>query len=375
VTLLPRDEQSAPLADGSVIAQSDTSVPPDIDKILDATNRGLLAIPHDSLKTAVDESYQAFGGLGPELSRIVNGGTALAIDSRSHMDSLTTLIDQAGPVLDSQANTAGDIRAWAANLADLSRQVRDNDVAVTGLLTNGAAAADQARSLLDRIRPTLPIILTNLISVGQVALTYRNGVEQLLVLIPHGVSVAQAGEVANLNTKQDYTAGYLDFHLSINAPQPCATGFLPPQQRRTPAAVDAPNRPEGQLYCRVPQDSQLNVRGVRNLPCETVPGKRAPTVKMCESPAEYTPLNDGFSWKGDPNATLSGQGIPEPLAPTPSNAPAPQAVSMPPPLSVAEYDPATGSYVGPDGRVYTQSDLATSAPHDKTWQSMLIPPG
>ncbi len=27
----------------------------------------------------------------------------------------------------------------------------------------------------------------------------------------------------------------------------------------------------------------LNVRGARNIPCETRPGKRAPTVKMCES--------------------------------------------------------------------------------------------
>ena len=66
------------------------------------------------------------------------------------------------------------------------------------------------------------------------------------------------------------------------------------------------------MYCRVPQDSQLQaVRGARNTPCATVPGKRAPTVKMCESGEQYVPLNDGTNWKGDPNATLSGQGIPQ----------------------------------------------------------------
>ena len=55
---------------------------------------------------------------------------------------------------------------------------------------------------------------------------------------------------------------------------------------------------------------RFNVRGARNLPCETVPGKRAPTVKLCESNESYVPLNDGFNWKGgDPNATLSGQAI------------------------------------------------------------------
>ena len=109
------------------------------------------------------------------------------------------------------------------------------------------------------------------------------------------------------------------------------------------------------------------MRGARNIPCETVPGKRAPTVKMCESEEAFVPLNDGFNWKGDPNATLSGQPIPQ-LPPEPAP---PAAV---PPIAVAEYDPATGSYIGPDGRRYTQSDLAQGAPTDKTWQTMLLPP-
>ena len=76
------------------------------------------------------------------------------------------------------------------------------------------------------------------------------------------------------------------------------------------------------------------------------------------------PLNDGFNWKGDPNATLTGQDIPQlgpgdppRAAPAPEQgapAPPPAAPVPPPALAVAEYDPATGSYVGPDGKVYTQ---------------------
>ncbi len=46
-------------------------MPPDINALLDAANTGLKAIPHDNLKTAIDESYTAVGGLGPELSRLV----------------------------------------------------------------------------------------------------------------------------------------------------------------------------------------------------------------------------------------------------------------------------------------------------------------
>jgi phospholipid/cholesterol/gamma-HCH transport system substrate-binding protein len=95
---------------------------------------------------------------------------------------------------------------------------------------------------------------------------------------------------------------------------------------------------------------------------------------MCESDEQYVPLNDGFNWKGDPNATLSGQDIPQ-LPPG-----APPAASGPPapaplPIAAAEYDPATGTYVGPDGHTYTQSDLAQTAPKEKTWQSLIVPPG
>ena len=77
VELLPRNGTSPPLKDGDVIPLTDTSVPPDINSLLDAANRGLQAIPHDNLKTVVDESYTAVGGLGPELSRLVKGGSRI----------------------------------------------------------------------------------------------------------------------------------------------------------------------------------------------------------------------------------------------------------------------------------------------------------
>ncbi|HYR16899.1 MAG TPA: MlaD family protein [Mycobacterium sp.] len=383
VALLPRDGTAAPLKDGDVIALKDTSVPPSVDSLLDDANRGLQAIPHDSLKTAVDESYIAFGGLGPELSRIVKGGSQIAIDAHANLDSLTALIDQSAPVLDTQAETADSIQAWASHLATITGELRDNDAAFAGVIDNGGPAAGEARQLVERLQPTLPVVLANLVTVGKVALDYQPGLEQLIVLLPQGVASAQASVVASLNTKQDYTGSYLDFNLNLNLPPPCTTGFLPAQQRRTPVATDAPNRPAGALYCRVPQDSPFNVRGARNLPCLNRPDKRAPFVWMCESDEQYVPLNDGFNWKGDPNATLSGQDIPQlgpgdpPRAPqqgSPRAAPAPAPPPAAPPLAVAEYDPATGSYVGPDGRVYTQTDLAQNAPDQRTWQDMVIPP-
>lgn len=373
VALLPRNGASVPLRDGDVIARSRTSVPPDISSLLDAANRGVRAIPNHNLKTVIDESYTAFGGMGPELSEMVTGASALATDAKKNLDALTTLIDGAKPLLDSQSDTSDAVQAWAAHLATITGELQTHDGDVAGLIHQGGPAAAEGRRLFDRLNPTLPIILANLVSVGQVAVVYHNDIEQLLVLLPQGIAQLQGIGLANLNTKQDYRGAFLSFKLNLNLPPVCTTGFLPAQQRRVATFVDAPDRPAGDVYCRTPQDAMWNPRGARNIPCETVPGKRAPTVKMCESDQEYVPLNDGNNWKGDPNATLSGQGIPQ----LPPETPQPQAPPPPPApaLAAAEYDPATGTYVGPDGNVYTQADLAQTAPKEHTWQSMLIPPG
>ncbi|MGV0642633.1 MlaD family protein [Mycolicibacterium sp. XJ2546] len=357
VALLPRTGDAPPLRNGDVIALADTSVPPDVNTLLADANAGLQAIPRDNLKTVIDESYTAVGGLGPELSRIVSGSTDLAIEAREHLDPLITLIDQSRPVLDSQTRTSAAINAWAAQVATVTSQLQTHDRTVARVIDDGAEAADAVRQVVDRIKPTLPVMLANLVSVGQVAVAYHDNIEQLLVLFPQVISAEQAGLVANHNTKQDYKGQYLSFNLNINLPPPCTTGFLPAQQQRSAVFEDHPDRPEGDLYCRVPQDSQFNVRGARNTPCATVPGKRAPTVALCESDEEYVPLNDGLNWKGDPNATLSGQAVPH----------------VSPPAAV-EYDPATGGFTGPDGRHYTQSDLAAGAGPDKSWQNMLLPP-
>lgn len=374
VELVPQSGDGPALRNGDVISRDRARVPADVNTVLELTNEGLRAIPQDNLRTVVDEAYEAVGGLGPELRRLVNGSSQLAIDARANLDSLTTVIDESKPVLDSQIETSGSIRAWASNLADLTGQLQSQDAAVSGILSNGPGAAEETRALFDRIKPTLPIVLANLISVGEVAVAYQPNLEQLLVLLPQGTAVTQAVGVAKNGTKQDYMGDYLVFNLNLNVPPPCTTGFLPAQQQRAPTFEDAPDRPRGDLYCRVPQDSAFNVRGARNIPCATVPGKRAPSAAMCESGEVYVPLNEGYNWKGDPNATLSGQAVPQ-LRPGQQPAQAsPPPGPAPPPMAAAEYDPANGTYVGPDGRVYTQSNLAEGATEEQTWQTMLLPP-
>ncbi|MEE6176866.1 MlaD family protein [Mycobacterium sp. 050134] len=368
--------QSRPLRAGDVIPAGRVDVPVDIGHLLDLTNRALQAIPRDNLRTVIDETDRAVSGLGPELSRIVDGSTALAIAGGRTADPLAALIDQSPAVLNSQVQTSDAIGTWSKRTAAIMAQFKAQDAAVRDLLTQGTSGLEEGRALFDRVAPAVPVLMANLVSLGDIAVVYRHDIEQILVLLPQGIAVMSAALVPNLYSKQEYKGFYLDFNLNLNLPPPCTTGFLPPPQRRSPADVDAPDRPAADLYCRVPQDSELNVRGARNIPCETKPWKRAPTVELCESDEEYVPLNDGYNWKGDPNATYSGQGVPQyapgqdPRLPPPRGT-APTPTPPPAPLAVATYDPANGDYIGPDGRRYTESDLAH--PRAKNWQSLLVP--
>ena len=238
VTLLPRSGEGPVLKDGDVIPQDRTRVPTNVNAVLGATNRGLAAIPRDNLKTAVDEAYVAVGGLGPELSRLVQGGTALAIDARKNLDPLTTLIDQSKPILDTQTDTSDSIQAWASHLATVTQGLQSQDSAVAGILEKGPGAADEVRALFDRLQPTLPIVLANLVSIGEVAVTYQPSLEQLIVLLPQGTATTAAIGVAQA---QHQTGLHGRLSDAQSEPQPAAA-----VQHRLPAdPAAAGNEPRG----------------------------------------------------------------------------------------------------------------------------------
>jgi phospholipid/cholesterol/gamma-HCH transport system substrate-binding protein len=79
-----------------------------------------------------------------------------------------------------------------------------------------------------------------------------------------------------------------DFTLTVADPPACTVGFLPPSSWRSPADETVLDTPDG-LYCKLPQDSPIAVRGARNYPCMDHPGKRAPTVQLCDDPKGFTP--------------------------------------------------------------------------------------
>jgi hypothetical protein len=277
--------------------------------------------------------------------------------------------------------------------------------------------------LLTDIKPTLPVLLANLTAIGQIGVTYNPSIEQLLVLVPAYASAIQS--VAPVNNPTGLALG--DFSATVADPPACTVGFLPPSAWRSPEDTSEADTPDG-LYCKLPQDSPIAVRGARNYPCMGHPGKRAPTVQLCDDPKGFVPLAERQHALGpypiDPN--LIAQGIPpddrvdaddhqygpiegtplppgvppatEVTAPTPpspadNTTPPVDSSPLPPPqpvpgdavapssfagndtgasasVAVARYNPRTGAYMAADGHLYRQSNLAAAAP--KAWTDLVL---
>jgi phospholipid/cholesterol/gamma-HCH transport system substrate-binding protein len=142
----------------------------------------------------------------------------LAIDARANLGPLTAVIDQSQPVLDSQARTADAIQSWEAHLATITRELQVSDTPVAGIIEHGGRAADEARQLIDRLKPTLPLLLANLVSIGQIGITYRSALEQLLMLLPKSLAEMQAATVPDKDVPNGSLT--LDFKLNFNIPPP-----------------------------------------------------------------------------------------------------------------------------------------------------------
>ncbi|CRK54317.1 Mammalian cell entry protein [Rhodococcus sp. RD6.2] len=322
VDLQPSTTEGPYLADGDVIPASQVAVPQEIGPVLDQAKAMLESVPRDTLRAVIDESAAAFAGRGPDLARLLDSTVSFVDQASDATTPATTLVRELAPLLDTQVVTGDQIREWTASVAHLSEQLAEADGSTRGILEKGPATATEADALFQDLRPTLPLMLANFTSTAQVGVTYNPSIEQVLVILPPLV----AAQETVVQKGQADGAAYVNFHVQIQDPAACSTGYLPADQRRDPTDMSVPDTPPD-LYCSVPQDSKFAVRGTRNIPCLEVPGKRAPTPEICRSA--------------------------EPFVPAGTNAPG-------------------ELYSGPDGMQYTHTDVAPTG-GDDAWQQLLGP--
>lgn len=306
VDLRPRTDSGPYLEDGSRIPVSDTTIPQQVGPMLDQLSTLVDSIPGDRISDLLDETFKAFNGAGPDFGSLLDSGATLSEQLNSVSDESRSLIDDSGPLLDSQAETADSIRTWARSLEGVSAQLVQNDPQIRALLQRGPGFASEVSALLNQIKPTLPVLLANLTTLGQILVTYNPSLEQLLVVFPNALSAQQA---FGLGKNNPTGLAISDFSLTISDPVPCTVGFLPPSQWRSPADTTVIDTPDD-LYCKLPQDSPIGVRGARNYPCMGHPGKRAPTVELCNDPEGFRPIalrpHSTGPYPFDPNIIAQG---------------------------------------------------------------------
>ncbi|MGL4307158.1 MAG: MCE family protein [Mycobacteriaceae bacterium] len=350
VDLVPQQNISAErLHEGAVISLSDTTVPQEVGPMIEQANNLVSSISNTKLRALVDNAFAAFGGTGSDFQKLIDSTRLFVQEANKNSEVTLELINNSDLLLDTQISSRDSLREWTSQLAVFTDQLRANDQQLNDIIEHGPSTASTARGFFEQLEPTLPLLLANLVSVGEVSVIYHKSIEQLLVLFPPLTSMlftaaanGPAGEGA-----------LVDFHLQLNDPPACTTGFLLPEQRRDPSDTSLAVLPND-LFCKVGQSDPVSVRGARNLPCMEVPGKRAPSPSLCRDPQGYVPLG-----------TNPAYGPPQPTDKLWSGA-----------TAARQYDPKTGKFTGPDGKIYTYLNALPDQEvkgGESSWQEFLIP--
>ena len=222
----PQRQGGPYLADGDEIPAQRTSTPLPEERLLLHVDDLLTSVPRDDLRTVIGELGNAFEGTSPELQRLIDGGTSLVDAAHRNLPETTRLIEDSQRVLATQDQQAGNIATLADELADLTGTLRASDRDLRTVLRDGRGAAREIDSLVRKIGPTMPVMLENLTTLGQVTTVRLPALEQLLVAFPRVISSGFTG-----TTPDGY--GHVNVQFAQDPPV-CRKGFLPESKWRSP---------------------------------------------------------------------------------------------------------------------------------------------
>lgn len=265
------------LHDGSVIDQADTRVLPSTDALITALNKLVATLPKQTIANTLDDLSTALAGTGPSLQRLLDSATELLDSARQNVGPTTNLLNDLGPFLQTQQDLSAQTTSTVTDLRSFTHQLVLSNSDIVTLLQETPQLATQVTGVVKDLSPTLTVLLTNLTGTGKVLDVYDPAVREVLSVYPallSGLIAFAQGAVRQTGLIP------LSFHLNIDSPPACITGFLPPSQRRDPSVTTSIPTPSG-LYCKQPAAAPPSVRGTRNLPCLNNPGVRAATPADC----------------------------------------------------------------------------------------------
>ncbi|MGZ3103315.1 MCE family protein [Streptomyces sp. H72] len=257
IDLRPESDSGPYLADGTRIELPDTEVPAPVTDVLTSVDALTRSVPLEDLRTVVDEFGKTFEGHGDDLQALLDNGSAFVEAADRALPSTTRLLTDGETVLRTQAEEAEAIRGFADGATELARALKGSDADLRRLLTVTPGAATQVSGLLRDLDPSLGVVLANLLTTSEVAVTRQRGIEELLVKYPAAVSAGA--------TAVDGGTMKLGLAVTFFKPLPCTAGYGDTRYRNGLDLGTAPALNTG-ASCTAPPGSGVNVRGSANAP-------------------------------------------------------------------------------------------------------------
>lgn len=257
IDLRPRSDSGPYLRNGAVIARADTRTPAPVTSVLSGVSSLASSVDLESLRTVVDEFGTALNGRGDDLQALMDGGSDFVLAADKALPAATRLIADGETVLRTQAEEGEALVSFAKGAKELAARLKSSDTDVRALIAAAPDAAGQISGVLRDLDPALGVVLANLLTTSEVAVTRQRGMEEFLVKVP---ALAAAGATA-------VTAQGVNLGMSVTffQPLPCTAGYEGTTYRNgldlsPPAALNTRAR------CASPPSSGTNVRGSANAP-------------------------------------------------------------------------------------------------------------
>ncbi|MCX4736053.1 MCE family protein [Streptomyces sp. NBC_01363] len=304
VDLRPTRTEGPYLGNGSVIDQADTTVPAPVTDVLTSVNDLAGSVDLESLRTVVDEFGTAFEGRGDDLQVLLDTGSDFVRAADDALPVNTRLMIDGRTVLRTQAEQGEAFKGFASGAEELAAQLKGSDADLRKLIAVAPDATGQISGLLRDLDPSFGVVVANLLTTSEVAVTRQRGMEELLVKLP---AVAAAGASAI-----DENGARFGMSVTFFEPLPCTAGYGGTVYRR---GLDTTAGPpvNTKARCTSSPGTGINVRGSANAPKGgAVPEPAKPGSMLLGDEADRLPGALGVTGRtpsdGDGMAGLLGLG-------------------------------------------------------------------
>ncbi len=256
IDLQPQTDTAPYLKTGSTIAAVNTSTPVPDATFLTSLDQLVTSVDKNDLRTVVDELDNAFAGSGPSLQTIIDKGDDLTASLKANLPQTLDLIKNSQQVLGTVKDTGGELQTFSQQLALLTGQIKASDPDIRSLFDNGTAASQQLQDLLTKNKTTLPLLLANLGTLGDIGSVRIPGLEETLIVYPEVVRNAGYAVPGDGTVRFGLVA---DENVGV-----CTAGYQGTTKRSGQATGAVP--PNTAAACTEPVSSPIDVRGSRNAP-------------------------------------------------------------------------------------------------------------